>query len=53
MVLGELGGFGGVEKNRSPGRKLLQAEDEGKFSYEKLRATLDVLLMVAVCQHTH
>ena len=52
MDLGELGGFGDVEKNRNPGRKLLQTEDEGKSSCGKLRAALGVLLVVAVCQKT-
>ena len=34
------------------GRVLLQTEDEGKSSCEKLRVVLAVLLAVAVCQNT-
>ena len=49
MDLGELGGLGDVEKNRTPGRKLLQMEDEGNSSCAKLRAALGVPLVVAVC----
>ena len=33
------------------GRKLLETEDEEKSSFEKLRAVLGVLLVVAVRQH--
>ena len=44
-------GFGDVQKKANPGRKLLETEDEGKFSCEKLRVVLAVLLVVAVCQN--
>ena len=52
MDLGELGGFGDVETKTETGSTLLQAEDEGKSSCEKLRVVLAVLLVVAVCQNT-
>ena len=48
MDFGELGGFGDVEKNRNPRRKLPQMEDEGNSSCEKLRVVLGVLLVVTV-----
>ena len=34
------------------GRKWVETEDEGKTSYEKLRAVSPVLLVVAVCRNT-
>ena len=52
-----MGGFGdlgerGGQKKVNLGREWVEAEDQGKFSCEKLRAVLAVLLVVAVCQNT-
>ena len=37
--------------NVNLGRKLVEMEDEGKSSCEKLRVVLAILLVVAVCQN--
>ena len=50
--LGECGGFEEVKRIVNLGRKWVETEDEGKFSCEKLRVVLAVLLVVAVCQKT-